>query len=1222
MSKDKNVGYFEWLKAQGVESTFENTYGHNRTQAKSIYSFASEKEAINFKNKYLADGSAFGEVFFDQRLKKYIMPINLEAQELLKKQFQKEQPVALTLEDCQRQMDLVDQAKDKVQKFNGAELNPEFQITRAQYKKVSDRIGNVAKMLSNKHDNPGWDQHASTSAIDIMLTVYSATNDHLLSPKERETINNTSQSILKTNSKGKFVGGLKVDANFVSYIEEQYSGDLNKDKRVVLIRENTDQLLNGGQRIIVDKSTPPKLGTLAAQAEILNSYTQPRFFPDQNGRSDTNELLIHAGGMSGHSAMRVLKKEEDKSVPGGYRYFYTKIDAGGGLERVDHNTKTGTGIYTTEVTPYFKTRELPNGKLAVIYDSNGNPQKMNQLEITALNSNPKEYQRHMEANLFSLITAEREIVFYKNSGQLTVDHGEPTAVKNGKFDEWQFFNNKINGSRGVEVPERTKITPIQLTGNCTAYSVMLTATHLAGDAIGYDVMQSAKTYDQAKVMELLDQRKVSIEQDKQNIKALSEVQSIFSLKPEQVVYQTNKIGKISFTDMHEAEAFKKSLSKTHNINVTSSKSKDGISYDIELNPQQISQLVSNAKGFKDVGLIQNLPESKNCEIVKSLDSQKQKNYIVQFADKVEAEKFTKALNERYQIKGGSGGDKFVGNHITGDGRYGVILTEANINSLIPKLRQEEVLKQREIVEQAKIKPIELQDVEAPKKADKTPGYEIVISEKTLENINKYKENLIAGQEQPGEFLRAKLEATGKSVESLSTSEFIEVMLSTKQPKFFAESAIQGGGKDWNNSELAILGDINVTVPVKIYDNGVWDPSGPGFAVHQKPLDGELLFTPGALLKSGPGFVGKTPDLDEVTKNGKIDQEAYNALVERRLLPLLVHANEKAELEGKPALITLPGVGAGEFAGKFKGKMGEHLNIAIQAMLEKHSGNLGNIAAIHYDSFAECTNQQKNYGNIKYRVRPQLNEGNKGKTQLSAPTTYQELGDDFSKCKLYKVVAWDHVSLPGNDYFEGSRNTDDGVAAAATSSMEGITGVKGRYDKETGKYLPPEGYNNWSDVASKQGVHLKIENNLKIVTDNGVSVKFADYQKVVDSPSVIIPKVPTQKPALKPVLAPKVDPPPVLTSKTVITQEQASELLKKYSNGLEKLPKELEKNRTNSRQDSTYTQNIINALTAIAQGKNEFVQMEWRGTPQTTNPNQFINSFVRGQEVDPKIRTVC
>jgi hypothetical protein len=1102
MPKDKNLGYFEWLKAQGVENTFENTYGHNKTQAKNVYSFASQKEAINFKNKYLADGSSFGEVFFDQRLNKYVMPINLQAQESLKNQFQNERPVPLTLEDCQRQMDLVEQATEKVQKFNTSEVTPGLKITRANYGKVGDRIGNVAKMLSNQHDAPGWYQHASISAIDLMLTVYSATNDQLLSPQERETINHTGQSILKTNSKGKFVGGLKADANFDSYIKEQYDGDTNKAARINLIRENTEQLLNGGQRVIIDKDTPHKLKTLAAKIGAPNSYTQPRFLPDQNGRSDTDELIIHAGGMAGHSATRVLKKEKDKSAPGGYRYFYTKIDAGGGLERVDHSTKTGTGIYTTEVTPYFKTRELPNGKLAVRYDSNGNPQKMNQKEIEALNSNPKEYQRHMEANLFALISAEREIEFYKNSGQLTVAHGEPTAVKDGKFDEWQFFNNKIRGSRGVEVPERTKITPIQLTGNCTAYSAMLTAIHLAGDVIGYDLMQSAKTYNQADVIERLNQRKASIEQDKQNIKALAEVQSIFSLKPEQVVYQTNKTGKISFTDIHEIEKFKESLSKTYNINVNSSKRKDGTSYNIELNPQQIGQIVSHAKGFKDVSLIQNLPESQNCEIIKILDSQKQQNYIVQFADQAEAQRFSKALNERYQIKGGNGGSKFVSNHITGDGRYGVIITEDNLNSLIPQLRQEEATKRRDSLNPPKVaqKPEFVPGVGIPKKADKAPGYDIVMSERTLQNINIYKESLISGQEQPGKFLQEKLEEAGKSVADLNEAEFIEVILSTKKPKFFAESAIQGGGRDWNNRELEILGDINVTVPVKVYDNGIWDPADPNFAAHANPLDGELLFTPGALLKSGAQFSGQTPDLAEVTKNGKIDQKAYNALVERRLLPLLVHANEKAGLEGKPALITLPGVGAGEFAGKFKGEMGQHLNIAIQAMLEKHSGNLGNIAAIHYDSFAECTNEQRNYGNIKYRVRPQL-KGNQGKTQLSDPTAYQEPGDDFSKCKLYKVVAWDHVSLPGNDFFIGRRHTDDGVAAAATNSMEGITGVTGHYDKATGKYLPPKAYNTWEEVANKQGVHLKVQNNIKIVTDKGVSVKLADYQRVV------IPKPP-------------------------------------------------------------------------------------------------------------------
>ena len=579
-----------------------------------------------------------------------------------------------------------------------------------------------------------------------------------------------------------------------------------------------------------------------------------------------------------------------------------------------------------------------------------------------------------------------------------------------------------------------------------------------------------------------------------------------------------------------------------------------------------------------------------------------------------------------------------------------------------------------------------------------PGYDIVMSERTLENINMYKDSLISGEEQPGKFLREKLEETGKSLEDLSTAEFIEVILSTKKPKFFAESAIQGGGRDWNNTELAILGDINVTVPVQVYDNGIWHPADPNFAAHANPLDGELLFTPGALLKSGAQFSGQTPDLAEVTKNGKIDQEAYNALVERRLLPLLVHANEKAGLEGKPALITLPGVGAGEFAGKFKGEMGQHLNIAMQAMLEKHSGNLGNIAAIHYDSFGECQNEQRNYGNIKYRVRPKL-QGNQDKTQLSDPTAYQEQGDDFSKCKLYKVVAWDHVSLPGNDFFIGSRHTDDGVAAAATNSMEGITGVKGHYDKATGKYLPPKGYKTWEEVANAQGVHLKVQNNIKIVTDKGVSVKLADYQRVV------IPKPPQHqgykdvstiigktKPAglsevgyIKdsnnqnnyllnfankqdainysdslakygvrgsqgnkyvnelpngqyqivlndanivtlqqnkslnpppPVHTPASPPPPSQGSQAVaspsdgkISKEQASALLKKYKKDLEALPDKLEENRTNYRWDGINATNIINALTAIAQGKNDFIEEEWRGTAHTANPNQFLNDYM-------------
>jgi|GEM_PF-6850610 len=380
-------------------------------------------------------------------------------------------------------------------------------------------------------------------------------------------------------------------------------------------------------------------------------------------------------------------------------------------------------------------------------------------------------------------------------------------------------------------------------------------------------------------------------------------------------------------------------------------------------------------------------------------------------------------------------------------------------------------------------------------------YDIVMSEQTLEKINEYRNNLMSGQEQPGAFLQDKLQ--GKSVNDLKTNEFIEILLSTKKPVFFAERALQGGGRDWNNSELKILGDINVTVPVKIHDNGVWAPKfdgKDGSKQYDSPHQGELLFTPGALLKSGSQFIGQTPDLAEVTKDEKIDQEAYNKLVERRLLPLLVHANEQAKIDGKPALITIPGVGAGEFAGEeFRGKMGGHLNLAIQAMLEKHDAQLQNIAAVHFDPGKECSNQEKTFGNLKYRVRPSLQNSEDGranaeKKQLSIPSELEENTGEFKNCKVYKIVAWDLASLPANDYFAGRRHTDDGVAGAATSSMHGITGIEGKYNSKTGRYEPPSGYRNWEDVVNKNNVHLLANDNIKIISNDAKSYSLAEFEK--------------------------------------------------------------------------------------------------------------------------------
>ena len=113
------------------------------------------------------------------------------------------------------------------------------------------------------------------------------------------------------------------------------------------------------------------------------------------------------------------------------------------------------------------------------------------------------------------------------------------------------------------------------------------------------------------------------------------------------------------------------------------------------------------------------------------------------------------------------------------------------------------------------------------------------------------------------------------------------------------------------------------------------------------------------------------------------------------------------------------------------------------------------------------------------VRP-LTKGNQDRPQLCQPETYAEPGDDFSNCELFSFVAWDHVSWPGNDFYIGSRATDDGVKAAATSSMAHITRIEGAYNTRTYKYEPPWGYKDWIDVVKRHQIKIEVKNNLSVL----------------------------------------------------------------------------------------------------------------------------------------------
>lgn len=342
---------------------------------------------------------------------------------------------------------------------------------------------------------------------------------------------------------------------------------------------------------------------------------------------------------------------------------------------------------------------------------------------------------------------------------------------------------------------------------------------------------------------------------------------------------------------------------------------------------------------------------------------------------------------------------------------------------------------------------------------------------TFEKAQKYLNALIVNQGIAGEHLSALLHE--KTVSSLSIEEFIELLMRTKKPKIYAESAIFGDGTDWNQIELSILGDIGISVPVVVYDNGLH--SNPD--VHKTSFLATLLYVPGALLRNDHGK--PAADWDEVTQENQINFSKYYNLYERRLLPLFRYTNIVSGEKNKQAFITIPGLGCGQFAGPFKSSLKNFLKDVLVEFLEKHSQQFKNIRAVYYDPYRQSANERFEIDGISLLVRPLLN-GNKHKPQLCSPKAYEEEGDDFSNCKLFSFVAWDHVSWPGNDFFGGHRSTDDGVKAAATNSMAIMTGFEGAYNPVLNVYEPPSEYRYWEEVVYKNKLYIHVQDNLKII----------------------------------------------------------------------------------------------------------------------------------------------
>ena len=156
---------------------------------------------------------------------------------------------------------------------------------------------------------------------------------------------------------------------------------------------------------------------------------------------------------------------------------------------------------------------------------------------------------------------------------------------------------------------------------------------------------------------------------------------------------------------------------------------------------------------------------------------------------------------------------------------------------------------------------------------------------------------------------------------------------------------------------------------------------------------------------------------------------------------------------------------------------------LTRFLRQYYARLPHIKAVYYDPYQEGENNRIEIGHLSLLERP-LTHGNHNKPQLCQPTAYEEDGDDFGNCDLFSFVAWDHVSWPGNDFYIGSRATDDGVKAAATNSMAIMTGIEGGYNASSCTYNPPSACRNWNEVVQKNHIRIEVgKGNLSVLPAN-------------------------------------------------------------------------------------------------------------------------------------------
>ena len=334
--------------------------------------------------------------------------------------------------------------------------------------------------------------------------------------------------------------------------------------------------------------------------------------------------------------------------------------------------------------------------------------------------------------------------------------------------------------------------------------------------------------------------------------------------------------------------------------------------------------------------------------------------------------------------------------------------------------------------------------------------DLIFNQNIFKQLDEYLDFL--KENDPGENLKKVIIG---DFNKLSNDDLLKSLLKTKKPRIYAEREVLGNGHDWNIEELKILGNICAAFQVIVYDDGKHENP----KIYKKPINFTYVFVPGALLRndlhSNNNFA---VDRDLLSEDRKINFDKFFKYYSDKLYPVLSYINKKSLNKNKKAFISIPGLGCGQFAAEFKGKLGNNLKECIVGILQNYGDEFSNIHTVHFDPYNECKNESLNVNGINLNIKPLLL--GEGHPQLSIKN-FSHIKNYENNLDLFTIVAWDHVSWPGNDFYENYRTTDDGVKSAASNLMSIITGQKGEYRSNC--YLPLNRDRTWESLIKENKI---------------------------------------------------------------------------------------------------------------------------------------------------------